>query len=334
MKKLAGEPIAPAAPRLHSAPTPVELSILIPVFNEAENLRPLYKSLVHTLNQLDKSCEILMVDDGSTDGSLQILKELASSDTRVRVIEFVRNFGQTAAMAAGFEQAQGRILIPLDADLQNDPADIPKILSKLEEGYDMVSCWRKPRRDSFLRTLLSRAANWLISYFTGLKLHDYGCTLKGYHRDITAHFRLYGEMHRFIPVYAVLAGARVTELTVSHRPRAHGKSKYGLARTLKVPLDLITVIFLARYSTKPMYVFGGLGMVASLVGLLLSGITLYQKFFEAVKAHRNPLLLLAVFLFLVGVQLFLSGLMCELMARTYHESQNKATYILRRRNRH
>ncbi len=333
MKKDAGEPVAPAAPRRHIAPATLDLSILIPVFNEAESLRPLYESLVHTLSRLDKSCEILMVDDGSTDGSLQILKELETSDTRVRVIEFVRNFGQTAAMAAGFEQARGKILIPLDADLQNDPADIPKILSKLEEGYDMVSCWRNPRRDSFLRTLLSRAANWIISYSSGLKLHDYGCTLKGYRRDVTAHFRLYGEMHRFIPVYAVWAGARVTEISVAHRPRAHGQSKYGLARTLKVPLDLLTVMFLARYSTKPMYVFGGLGMVAFLVGILLSGITLYQKFFEAVKAHRNPLLLLAVFLFLVGVQLFLSGLMCELIARTYHESQGKPTYILRRRNR-
>ncbi len=329
----AGEPIARAAPRLHIAPATVDLSILIPVFNEEESLGLLYEKLDRVLNSLDESSEILMVDDGSTDRSLEILRQLKESDQRVRVVEFVRNFGQTAAMAAGFERARGRILIPLDADLQNDPADIPKVLSKLEEGYDVVSCWRNPRQDSFQRTILSRVANWIISCSTGLKLHDYGCTLKGYRRDVTEHFRLYGEMHRFIPVYAAWAGARVTELSVSHRPRAHGKSKYGLVRTLKVPLDLLTVLFLARYSTKPMHLFGGMGMLSFLFGLALSGITLYQKLFEGVKAHRNPLLLLAVFLFLVGVQLILSGLMCELMARTYHESQGKATYILRRKTR-
>ncbi len=311
---------------------PLDLSILIPVFNERESLRPLCENLTRVLETLGGSYEILIVDDGSSDGSLQVMRELERSDHHVRVLEFVRNFGQTAAMAAGFEHARGKILIPLDGDLQNDPKDIPRILSKLEEGYDVVSCWRYPRRDSRLRTLLSRGANWMISRSTGVRLHDYGCTLKGYRRDITEHIRLYGEMHRFIPVYATWAGARVAELQVSHYPRTHGESKYGLLRTLKVPLDLLTVIFLARYSTKPMYLFGGLGALSFLDGLLLSGVTLYQKFFEAVKAHRNPLLLLAVFLFLIGVQLILSGLMCELVARTYHESQDKATYILRRKN--
>ena len=310
---------------------PLDLSILIPVFNEEESLRPLYDNLTRVLGTLKKSYEILIVDDGSTDGSLQLIRQLESSDHRVRVLEFVRNFGQTAAMAAGFEYARGKTLIPLDGDLQNDPEDIPQILSKLEEGYDVVSCWRHPRRDSLLRTFLSRVANWMISSSTGVRLHDYGCTMKGYRRGITQHIRLYGEMHRFIPVYASWAGARVTELQISHHPRTHGKSKSGLLRTLKVPLDLLTVIFLARYSTKPMHLFGTLGALSFLVGLLLSGVTLYQKFFEAVKAHRNPLLLLAVFLFLIGVQLILSGLMCELMARTYHESQDKATYILRRK---
>ena len=310
----------------------LDLSILIPVFNEEESLRPLYENLTRVLGTLKESYEILIVDDGSTDGSLLLMRELEGSDHQVRVLEFVRNFGQTAAMAAGFEYARGKILIPLDGDLQNDPKDIPRILSKLEEGYDVVSCWRYPRRDSLLRTLLSRGANWMISRSTGVRLHDYGCTLKGYRRDITQHIRLYGEMHRFIPVYASWADARVTELQVSHYPRTHGVSKYGLLRTLKVPLDLLTVIFLARYSTKPMHLFGGLGGLSFLGALLLSGVTLYQKFFEAVKAHRNPLLLLTVFLFLIGVQLILSGLMCELMARTYHESQNKATYILRKKS--
>ena len=331
MKDTVSEPGAETA--VESVHPTLDLSILIPVFNEEANLGPLYESLIRVLGTLDESWEILIVDDGSTDGSLEVMRKLEASDHRVRVLEFVRNFGQTAALAAGFEYARGKILIPLDGDLQNDPADIPRILSKLEEGYDVVSCWRYPRRDSIGRTLLSRGANWMISRSTGVRLHDYGCTLKGYRSDITQHIRLYGEMHRFIPAYASLAGARVTELQVSHNPRTHGESKYGVLRTFKVPLDLMTVIFLARYSTKPMHLFGGLGALSFLGGLLLSGVTLYQKFFEAVKAHRNPLLLLAVFLFLVGVQLILSGLMCELIARTYHESQDKATYILRSKNR-
>ena len=333
MNTYSGNPSRKEKKRQNISSDTVDLSILIPVFNEVDNLLPLYKSLTRVLDSLNESSEILMVDDGSTDGSVEILRELETSDKRVRVIEFVRNFGQTAAMAAGFEKALGKVLIPLDSDLQNDPEEIPRILRELRKGYDVVSCWRKPRKDSFLRTILSRVANWIISQATGLKLHDYGCTLKGYRREVTEHFRLYGEMHRFIPVYAAWAGAKVTEITVFHRPRIHGKSKYGMLRTLKVPLDLLTVIFLGRYSTKPMYLFGGLGIFSFLIGLFLSAMTLYQKFFEAIKAHRNPLLLLAVFLFLVGIQLILSGLLCELMARTYHESQGKTTYILRKNNR-
>ena len=274
--------------------------------------------------------EILFVDDGSLDGSLQELRDLAQSDPTVRVLEFARNFGQTAAIAAGFDHAKGRIIIPLDADLQNDPQDIPRIMEKLEEGYDVVSCWRRDRKDPWLsRVLPSRLANRLISWISGVHLHDYGCTLKGYRRDIVQHIRLYGEMHRFIPIFATWAGARVTEIPVQHHPRSKGVSKYGIFRTIKVLLDLITVKFLGTYSTKPMYLFGGLGLISFVGSGALSALTLYQKYFEAVKAHRNPLLLLSVFLAIVGVQFILIGLVAELIVRTYHESQDKPTYILK-----
>lgn len=219
----------------------------------------------------------------------------------------------------------------MDADLQNDPADIPPILDKLDEGYDVVSCWRKDRQDPWLtRILPSRAANRIISWISGVRLRDYGCTLKGYRSKFLQHIRLYGEMHRFIPVYASWTGARVTEIPVRHHPRRHGRSKYGLLRTLKVPLDLMTVKFLVTYSTKPMYLFGGLGLVSILFGWLLSALALYQKFLQDVKVHRNPLLLLSVFLCIVGIQFILFGLVAELIIRTYHESQGKPTYILSR----
>lgn len=309
------------------------LSVIIPVFNEVENLRPLYQGLVDTLDQLEQSCEIIFIDDGSRDGSNEVLRALEQQDSRVRVIEFVRNFGQTAAMSAGFDHSRGDVIIPLDADLQNDPRDIPDILNALDQGFDVVSCWRKDRQDSRMRVLSSRLANGLISWISGLRLHDYGCTLKGYRRHIVRHIRLYGEMHRFIPIFANWAGARVTEIPVRHHSRERGRSKYGMIRTLKVPLDLITIKFLESYSTKPMYLFGGLGFLSFLMGALLSAFTLYQKFFEGVKAHRNPVLLLSIFCFLVGVQFVLFGLMCELLVRTYHESQNKPTYILRERAR-
>lgn len=308
--------------------------MVIPVFNERENLTPLYRQLTSSLQTLGRPYEILFVDDGSQDGSGEILRELEEADPRVRVLELVRNFGQTAAMAAGFEHAQGRIIIPLDADLQNDPADIPLVVAKLEEGYDVVSCWRKERRDPWLsRVLPSRIANWLISRISGVPLHDYGCTLKGYRREVLRHIRLYGEMHRFLPVFAAWAGARVAEIPVRHHPRRHGSSKYGLWRTVKVLLDLVTVKFLGSYSNKPMYLFGGLGLFSFVGGSLLSALTLYQKFFESVKAHRNPLLLLSIFLFIVGTQFILFGLLAELIVRTYHESQGKPTYLLKDRKR-
>lgn len=310
--------------------TGLELSIIIPVFNELETLEPLYESLRKSLTPWESTCEILFIDDGSSDGSSEKLRRLAALDQRIRVLEFVRNFGQTAAIAAGFEHARGRIIIPLDADLQNDPQDIPRIMEKLEEGYDVVNCWRRDRKDRFLtRILPSRLANRLISWISGVHLHDYGCTLKGYRRGVVQHIRLYGEMHRFIPIFASWAGARVTEIPVQHHPRRFGESKYGMIRTVKVLLDLMTVKFLGSYSTKPMYLFGSLGLLSFLGGSLLSALTLYQKFFEAVKAHRNPLLLLSIFLFTAGLQFILFGLVAELIVRTYHESQDKPTYILK-----
>jgi len=308
----------------------VDVSVIVPVFNERDNLRPLYARLKEVLGSLESTYEVIFVDDGSVDGSTAILRELATADPRVRVIEFVRNFGQTAAMAAGFEHAQGEIIIPIDADLQNDPADIPLMIDKVHEGYDVVSCWRKDRKDKWFRVFLSRVANKVISWIAGVHLHDYGCTLKAYRHHIVKHIRLYGEMHRFIPIYASWAGARIVELEVRHHPRRHGKSNYGLSRTIKVVLDLITIRFLGSFSTKPMYLFGGLGFLSFMGATLLSTITLYQKYFEGLRANRNPLLLLAIFGFIVGIQFILFGLLAELITRTYHESQNKPTYIVRK----
>ena len=319
-----------SSPTEEATETGLELSVIIPVFNEIQTLQPLYDQLKSSLHPWESSCAILFIDDGSSDGSAQELQRLARLDPRVRVLEFVRNFGQTAAIAAGFDHAHGQIIIPLDADLQNDPQDIPLIMEKLEEGYDVVSCWRRDRKDPWLtRIFPSRLANRLISRISGVHLHDYGCTLKGYRRDLVRHIRLYGEMHRFIPIFASWAGARVTEIPVRHHPRRFGHSKYGMLRTVKVLLDLITVKFLGSYSTKPMYLFGGLGLLSFLGGALLSGATLYQKFFQAVKAHRNPLLLLSIFLFAAGLQFILFGLVAELIVRTYHESQGKPIYLLK-----
>jgi glycosyltransferase involved in cell wall biosynthesis len=308
-----------------------KVSIIVPVYNERENLEPLVAALTGVLDRTREDYEIVLVDDGSTDGSSAYLETLPDKNPRIKVIQFRRNFGQTAAMAAGFDFAEGGILIPTDADMQNDPADIPEILAKLREGYDVVSCWRQNRQDRWLtRKLPSRIANALISRISGVHLHDYGCTLKGYRREVVEHIKLYGEMHRFIPVYASWAGARVTEIPVRHHARLSGSSKYGLSRTYKVILDLITVKMLGSYSTKPMYFFGGGGLIACGAGFFFALMTLYDKYFNGVKAHNNPLLLLAVFLFLLGVQFILMGLVAELVIRTYFESQNKTAYIVRK----
>jgi glycosyltransferase involved in cell wall biosynthesis len=311
------------------------ISVIVPIYNERDNLEPFIASLTRALEPTGEKYEVLFIDDGSTDGSGSYLESLPARDSRIRVVQFRRNFGQTAAMTAGFDYARGSILVPIDADLQNDPGDIPAILAKLREGYDVVSCWRQDRQDPWLtRKLPSVIANFLISRIGGVRLHDYGCTLKGYRREVVEHIRLYGEMHRFIPVYASWAGARVAEIPVRHHPRFSGSSKYGLNRTFKVILDLITVKMLGSYSTKPMYIFGGVGLSACAGGFIFALLTLFEKYFYSVKAHRNPLLLLAVFLFLLGIQFILMGLVAELIIRTYFESQGKPPYIVRRIRSH
>ncbi len=311
-------------------PDAPEISIVIPVFNEAENIPVLHAEIAEAMAKLGKTYETIFVNDGSRDATPEILENIAAADRRVKVIRFGRNFGQTAAMSAGFHYSSGKVVIPFDGDLQNDPADIPEILKVLDQGYDVVSCWRKKRKDRWLtRRLPSIIANKIISLVSGVELHDYGCTLKAYRSSILQHIHLYGEMHRFIPVYAYWAGARVTEIKVNHRPRKFGKSNYGLLRTVKVLLDLITVRFLGSYSTKPMYLFGGMGGFLCGGGVFFALITLYQKIAQEVKAHRNPLLLLAVFLFILGIQFILIGLVAELLIRIYHESQGKPTYVVR-----
>lgn len=309
----------------------VELSIVVPVLNEQDNIRTLYDEIKQVL--ADKhSYELIFVDDGSTDQSFSIMAELQKADRRVRVIRFRTNFGQTAAMSAGFSYSRGKIVIAIDADLQNDPADIPKLLEKLNEGYDIVSGWRCRRHDRMItRKIPSWAANWLIRRITGIYIHDFGCTLKAYRREVLDETRLYGEMHRFIPALAGWAGAKVTEIVVNHRPRKAGSAKYGFSRTFKVILDLITVKFLASFSTKPIYVFGGLGILGAL-GATLSGLAvLYQKFISAshLSMNRNPLLLLTVLLITASIQFTLMGLLAEILVRIYHESQNRPTYVIR-----
>lgn len=310
----------------------LDLSIVVPFYNEEENLEELYQNLNSVLPGLHQSYEILFVDDGSKDRGPEILKSLAQKDPHIKIISFTRNFGQTAAMSAGFREASGRVYITLDADNQNDPKDIPHLLEKMKEGYGVVSGWRKDRQDTFLtRKLPSKIANWIISKVTGVHLKDYGCTLKAYDARYIDSVSLYGEMHRFIPAYASYVGATVTEVPVNHLPRTKGVSKYGLSRTFKVVLDLFTVKFLGSYAHKPLYLFGGVGMVFNILALLSAGMVLYQKFNNGVFAHKNPLLLLAVFLSVLGVMLIMMGLIAELLIRTYHESQDKNVYLIKER---
>ncbi|OGQ07781.1 MAG: glycosyl transferase [Deltaproteobacteria bacterium RIFCSPLOWO2_12_FULL_40_28] len=310
----------------------LDLSVIIPFLNEEENLPELYEKLEKVLPQLGKSYEIIFIDDGSTDGGFEILKNISHQNPKVKLIRFTRNFGQTAAMAAGFREARGQVYVTLDADNQNDPNDIPKILEKLDEGYGVVSGWRKMRQDALItRKLPSWFANWLISKVTGVVLRDYGCTLKAYRSIYVDTFNLYGEMHRFIPAYAKLAGAKITEIPVNHFSRQKGKSKYGLSRIFKVMFDLVTVKFLGSFATKPLYLFGGAGMGLNVISVILGFFVLYQKFFHDVFAHRNPLLLLAVFLSVLGFLFVMMGLLAELLMRTYHESQGKTIYLVQER---
>jgi glycosyltransferase involved in cell wall biosynthesis len=310
----------------------MDLSIIVPVFNEQENIKLLQQAIQEALKTYERTWEIIYVDDGSADNSLKVLEEMAAADQgHTRVVVLRRNFGQTAALEAGIDHAAGEIIVMLDADMQNDPADIPMMLQKLDEGYDVVSGWRKDRQDTFInRTLPSLIANSLISWVTGVHLHDYGCTLKAYRREVITGFRLYGEMHRFIPVYANRVGARIIEVPVHHHPRHFGKSKYGIERTLKVILDLFTVKFLVSYANKPIYLFGGTGIgLIGLGGLVLLYLFIRRVFF-LVSVTQSPLFILSAIGVITGFQSILMGLIAELLARTYHESQGKPTYTLRK----
>lgn len=309
----------------------VEISVVIPLLNEQDNIIPLHQQLTQALTGVH-DYELIFVDDGSTDNSFETLSGLHKADVRVKVIHFRKNFGQTAALSAGFAHAKGDIIVAIDADLQNDPADIPAMIKKLHEGFDIVSGWRKKRHDNAVTRLIpSMAANWLISKITGVKLHDFGCTLKAYRREVLSETRLYGEMHRFIPVLASWAGAHICEMVVNHRPRTAGVAKYGLGRTWKVMLDLITVKFLGSYSTKPIYIFGGLGFASGLLAIVTGLAVLYQKFIspEHLPMNNNPLLVLTAMLITATIQFILMGLLAEMLVRTYHESQNRPTYVIR-----
>lgn len=308
-----------------------DISVVVPIFNEEDNVNLLHARLTEALAALARSYEVVYVDDGSTDSSFERLRTAAASDPRARIVRFRRNFGQTAALQAGIEQSRGDILVFMDGDLQNDPADIGRMVAKLEEGYDVVSGWRKDRHDPWLsRRLPSMMANWLISRVTGVVLRDYGCTLKAYRREVIAPVKLYGEMHRFIPALVSWSGATITELPVHHSPRRFGRSKYGISRTARVLLDLITVKFLGSYSTKPLYVFGFAGLAFWIVAVVAGAIVIIERLLPPYpQAHNNPLLLLAVFLATLGVQSIMLGLLAELLIRTYHESQGKATYVVR-----
>jgi glycosyltransferase involved in cell wall biosynthesis len=308
-----------------------ELSVVVPVYDEEGSVEQLYAALIHSLDDLGRSYEIVIVDDGSRDETYARLSRLAAADKRLKLVRLRRNYGQTAAMAAGFDHARGEVIVPMDGDLQNDPADIASLLEKIDEGYDVVSGWRQDRQDGLVRRLPSRAANWLISLVTGVRLHDYGCTLKAYRAEIVQETRLYGEMHRFLPALAHQAGASITEVPVRHRARGSGRSKYGLGRTLKVFLDLLTVKFLSSWSTKPSYVFGGSGVFLCLFGTLFVAWTAYQRLANGIYVYRQPSLLVGVFLFTIGLNLILMGLLAELIVRTYHESQSKPVYLVRER---
>lgn len=307
------------------------LTITVPIYNEEANIAPLYEKICSAMDALGKPWELVLVDDGSQDGSPALLDAIAENDERVIVVHFARNYGQTAAMMAGMDYARGDVVVPMDGDLQNDPADIAKLLAKLDDGFEVVSGWRKDRQDHAIkRNLPSRLANALISRVSGVHLHDYGCSLKAYRREVLDGVKLYGEMHRFVPIYAAWNGARVTEIPVTHHPRLHGESKYGLERVVKVVLDLMVVKFLFRYSGKPIYVFGGFGLLSMILGFLAGVWAIVLKLFLGTSFSRTPLPLLCVFLGAIGVLSILMGLLAEMLNRTYHESQEKAVYKIAR----
>lgn len=308
----------------------MDISVIVPLLNEEENIEVLYRELIDQLRELGQEFEIIFVDDGSTDRTFEILSKIQKDDSRVKVISFRKNFGQTAALSAGFDHARGDIIVTLDADLQNDPQDIPKLLEKLNEGYDLVNGWRFDRKDPFLtRRLPSIIANKIISLITRVTLHDYGCTLKAFRKEVTKNIRLYGEMHRFIPAIASGMGISICEVKVNHRARKYGKSNYGISRTIRVILDLITVKFLLSYATRPIQVFGLLGFCSGIIGFAIAIYLTIQRQFFGIPLANRPLLLLAILLIFIGLQFVTLGLIAELQTRTYHEAQNKPIYVIR-----
>jgi len=307
------------------------ISVVIPIYNEELNIAPGYAEVSDIMASLNTPYEIIYVDDGSKDRSVEILTDVSSGDNNVKIIQFRRNFGQTAAMAAGLENSKYDIVITLDGDLQNDPAEIPKMVAKLNEGYDLVAGWRKYRKDAFIsRKLPSRIANWIISKSTNVNLHDYGCTLKVMTGEIARGIKLYGEMHRFIPALAAEIGAKIYEMPVNHRARKFGTSKYGISRTIRVVLDLITVKFLLGFSKRPIHLFGTVGFVTAAVGFFTLALITYQRFFNHIPMGNRPLLMLGVVLLIIGAQFFCFGLLAEVQARTYYESQDKPIYVIRK----
>lgn len=307
------------------------ISIITPLYNEEESLKELYDRLAAAALQLPDPIEVIFVNDGSVDGSAEVLDRLVEQDDRVVAIHLRRNFGQTAALMAGFDRAKGEVIVCLDADLQNDPADIPRLIAALEDGYDVVSGWRKDRKDPFFsRVLISRIANWIIGFLSRVRIHDYGCSLKAYRASVVKDVRLYGEMHRFIPIYAKWQGARIAELEVTHHPRRHGKSKYGIDRVFKVTMDLLVVLFLHKYNQKPMYIFGAAGLFSFVVAFLAGSLALFYKLTGQKSFIETPLPLLVALGILVGFMCFLMGLLAEMIVRTYFEAQEKKTYSVER----
>lgn len=310
----------------HDSPS---LSLVIPVYNEEKNLPLLYQEITTSLKRLSKSYEIIFIDDGSIDTSYAVLSAVQKQDARVKIIKLRKNFGQTPALSAGFDRARGEIVITLDADLQNDPNDFPLFINKIEEGHDIVSGWRRKRKDRFLsRRLPSVIANWLISFITGVKLHDYGCTLKAFRKEVIKNIKLYGELHRFIPAIASQLGVSITEVEVNHRPRRFGKSNYSFFRFPRVILDLLTVKFLLSYSTRPLQIFGFIGSLSGLAGGVIGLILSYQRLILKQSIGGRPLLLLAILLIVIGIQFITLGLLAEIMVRAYHESSDRRTYFI------
>ncbi len=321
----------------------VAISIVVPLYNEEDSVRPLCDRVRTTMDEIGESYELILVNDGSTDGTGELIDQLADQDRRVIAITFSRNFGQTAAMAAGFDESRGEIVVPMDGDLQNDPGDIGRLIQKLDEGYEVVSGWRKDRKDVGHRVFVSKIANAVISRVSGVRLHDYGCSLKAYRRPVIQGIRLYGEMHRFIPIFAAWQGARVAEIPVTHHPRTAGQSKYGYRRTIKVLLDLIVVKFMDSYLTKPIYVFGGFGIASIVLSFVAFAIAVLFKLIPADSAlgpgwHKDfvetPLPFLSIGLFVLGIQMILIGLLAEMVMRTYFESQQKPAYVVKSVRRH